>query len=407
MQRFRYIEEVFRSCCLEWGYRETRTPTLEYLHLFTSTGTLTPQMLSRIYSFLDWDGWSGERVVLRPDGTIPTARLYIESLSRLRPAKLFYVQNVFSFEDTGQLSRERWQCGAEIMGSAEPLADVELILLCLKILERLGLADVKLHLSHAGMIRCLLGELGLTPAEQGDVFARILDGDTEAVSKLASAHPQLEDPLSLLFEVKGKSAGFLQNLKASLAETFPSPELKASLDDFISVAQCLSDLGCEYVIDVASAKSFEYYTGVIFRCYQAEEKVGGGGRYSDLIPLLGGENVSASGFALRLDRLMNLIEGWQDGKIRVLVRNEADTADGRKSCFEIAALLRTAGYIADLDQGYTGPTDHQWIVTVQRRKKTPGFVLSDRSGTRAIKADSPAEIMDALQAANAAKDSSS
>jgi len=407
MERFRYIEEIFRSCCLAWGYREIRTPTLEYLHLFTSTGTLTPDMLSRTYSFLDWDGWSGERVVLRPDGTIPAARLYIESLSGLRPAKLFYVENVFSFEETGQLSRERWQCSVEIMGSAEPLADVELVLLCLEILKKLGLAEVKLHLSHAGMIKALLGELGLTPAEQGDMFARILDGDTEAFSKLVGMHPELKDPLALLFQIKGKSAGFLHNLKASFAEKSPNADLKASLEDFIAVAQCLSDLGHEYVIDVASARSFEYYTGIIFRCYYGEEKVGGGGRYSDLIPLLGGENVSASGFALRVDRLMNLVDVPQGDKTRILIRNEADTASGWKRCFEIATLLHEAGYIADLDQGHIGLTNHQWIVAVQGTDQATDFLLTDRAGGRKTKAASPAEIVDALRAANAVKDSTS
>jgi histidyl-tRNA synthetase len=66
MRYFRYIEKTFRDVCTGWGYEEVRTPTLERLHLFTSAGTLSPQMLGRVYSFLDWDGWTGERVVLRP-----------------------------------------------------------------------------------------------------------------------------------------------------------------------------------------------------------------------------------------------------------------------------------------------------------------------------------------------------
>ena len=98
MRRFRLIEGVFRDCCLKWGYEEVRTPTLEYLYLFTSIGTLTPSRLGKVYSFLDWDGWSGERVVLRPDGTIPIARLYIDTMADRELAKLFYVTNVFSFE---------------------------------------------------------------------------------------------------------------------------------------------------------------------------------------------------------------------------------------------------------------------------------------------------------------------
>jgi len=89
MVRFRLIEGVFRDCCLKWGNREVRTPTIEYLHLFTSAGTLTPSMLGKVYSFLDWDDWSGERVVLRPDGTIPVARLYIDTMQGKGLAKLF------------------------------------------------------------------------------------------------------------------------------------------------------------------------------------------------------------------------------------------------------------------------------------------------------------------------------
>ena len=138
MRVFRLIEGVFRDCCLKWGYEEVRTPILEYLHLFTSTGTLTPGMLSKVYSFLDWDGWSGERVVLRPDGTIPVARLFIDSMEDKKLAKLFYVANVFIFEETGKETRERWQCGAELIGAGSTAADVELIIMALEVLKSLG-----------------------------------------------------------------------------------------------------------------------------------------------------------------------------------------------------------------------------------------------------------------------------
>ena len=396
MVRFRYIEGVFRSCCLEWGYKEIRTPTLEYLHLFTSTGTLTPSMLNKVYSFLDWDGWSGERVVLRPEGTIPAARLYIENLLQLRPAKLFYVENVFSFEETGKESRERWQCGAEIIGSAKPSADVELMLLALETLSKLGIKGVELRLSHAGLIKALLHELGLTPVEQNQVFDRILDGDTEVMKKMIGANPQLRDSLPLLFELKGKSPGFLQNLKASLVEVFP--DLEVSMEDFVTIAQLLSELGCEYQVDIASGKGFEYYTGVIFRLYLERHEVGGGGRYNDLIPLLGGGNISASGFALHVDRFMDFIEDWQDTTPRVLVRGEVNTVKGEKVCFEIASLLRKAGYVAELDQGYTGASDHRWILSIQGMEEKPAFLLTDQASGKIIEANSPTDILGILQA---------
>jgi len=396
MARFRYVEGVFRSCCLEWGYKEIRTPTLEYLHLFTSTGTLTPNMLNKVYSFLDWDGWSGERVVLRPEGTIPAARLYIENLLQLRPAKFFYVENVFSFEETGKESRERWQCGAEMVGGAKPSADVELMLLALETLSKLGIKGVALHLSHAGLIRALLCELGLTPAEQNQIFDRILDGDIEAVKKMMSVNPQLRDSVPVLFGLKGRSPGFLQNLKASLVKVFPN--LEASMGDFVTIAQLLSELGCEYQVDIASGKGFEYYTGIIFRVYFEGHEVGGGGRYDDLIPLLGGGNISASGFALHVDRFMNFIEGWQDTSARVLVRGEVNTVKGEQVCFEIASLLRKAGYVAELDQGYTGASDHRWILSIQGAEEKPIFLLTDQTSGKIMKADSPAKILGILQA---------
>jgi len=190
MESFRNVEEAFRSSCLKWGYEEIRTPTLEYLHLFTSTGTLTPSMLGRVYSFLDWDGWSGERVVLRPDGTIPTVRLYIESLTQASPAKLFYVENIFSFEETGKESRERWQCGAEMLGSTSPSADVELIMLAQEVLRKLGISGTMLYLSHAGLIRSLLREMGLDPAQQDRIFDQIMASTTPESSSDSSSAPR-------------------------------------------------------------------------------------------------------------------------------------------------------------------------------------------------------------------------
>src|SRR5438128_2792190 len=114
MERFRLIESAFRNACLGWGYGEVRTPTIERLHLFTSAGTLSPQLLDRVYSFLDWDGWSGERVVLRPDSTIAAARYFQES-GRQPPCRIFYAQDVFRFTG-GDEERQLWQCGAESIG---------------------------------------------------------------------------------------------------------------------------------------------------------------------------------------------------------------------------------------------------------------------------------------------------
>jgi len=389
MQRFRLIEEAFRDCCLKWGYQEVRTPTLEYLHLFTSTGTLTPSKLGKVYSFLDWDGWSGERVVLRPDGTIPVARLYIDSMAERRLAKLFYVANVFIFEQTGKETREKWQCGAELIGAGSTIADVELIMLSLEVLKRLGLEGVELKLSHIGLIRELLARLGLSPGEQTKILDQIFDGDTEALARVKSRRSDLEEALSLLLDLKGKSSGFLENLKALFDQSLP--ELKPYIDDFIATVNLLEALGCRCQVDIASGKGFEYYTGVVFQLFVGEENIGGGGRYDALIPLMGGRDTPASGFALYLDRLMNLIKPEALAKPlaqKVLIRSKPEAV---KESFTIAGYLHEAGYMAQLHLGAQELANFRWILDV--RSKAPLFVLTDRVKNRKFEAQTAGEVL--------------
>jgi histidyl-tRNA synthetase len=392
MATFRLIEGTFRDCCLKWGYQEVRTPTLEYLHLFTATGTLTPGRLSKVYSFLDWDGWSGERVVLRPDGTIPVARLYIDSMEDKDLARLFYVANIFIFEETGKQTRERWQCGAELIGASSPQADVELIMLALEVMKRLGISGIKLKLFHAGIIRALLAKLELSPEEQARIFDRILDGDAEALAKVELEKPELRKALSLL-DLKGKSSGFLKNLRALFNTDLP--KLKPGIDDFINIAGLLETLGCDYQIDIASGRGFEYYTGVIFQFLKDGEKIGGGGRYDALIPLMGGRDTPASGFALYLDRLMNLVKPEAPAKRqvqRILIRAEPEVT---KEGFSLARRLHEAGYVAEFYLGVQKPADFSWTLDI--KSKPPPFVLTEQVKDRRFEVKTIKEVLALLK----------
>ncbi len=389
MRRFRLIEGTFRDCCLKWGYEEIRTPTLEYLHLFTSAGTLTPAMLGRVYSFLDWDGWSGERVVLRPDSTIPAARLYIDSLEGNGLAKLFYVANAFIFEETGEKTRERWQCGAELIGVGSPLADIELIILALEILKRIGLEGIELRLSHAGLIRALLQKLGLSPEEQNKIFDQILDGNGEALARVESGRPELGKALFPLLSLKGKSSVFVKSSKALITQDLP--ELEPYIDDLISIIDLLQTLGYDYRVDIASGRGFEYYTGVIFQLFMGEEKIGGGGRYDNLVPLMGGKDIPASGFALYLDRLMNLIKPETPTEPlaqRILITAEPEAI---KEGFSIASHLRETGYMAELHLGGQDSASFRWTLDVQG--KTPQFILADQLKRQKFEVQTVEEVL--------------
>ncbi len=395
MSRFRMIEEAFRDNCLAGGYREIRTPTLEYLHLFTSTGTLTPGTLGKVYSFLDWDGWSGERVVLRPDATIPVARSYVEAMPPDELAKLFYVANIFIFEDSGEEARERWQCGVELIGAGSTVADVELISLAIDVLGQLGVGDVKLRLSHAGLIKALLFRFGLTPEEQAQLFDQILDGDAKALARLGQLAPELGESLAPLLDLTGQSSGFLRNLRSLFVNDLP--EFAPALDDFIGIVDLLEALGHHYQIDIASGRGFEYYTGVIFQLFSGDTRLTGGGRYDDLIPLMGGPEVPASGFALYADHLMGLVTAeTRSGRVaeRVLISNAGDQPETLKESFRLAACLRDAGYAAELDLGGTPPAEVRWSIDIAGQP--PIFTVTDLTSQKTALASTSAEVVTAI-----------
>jgi histidyl-tRNA synthetase len=388
MESFRIISEYFRDSCLKWGYEEVKTATLENLHLFTAAGTLTPGMLGKVYSFLDWDGWSGERVVLRPDATIPVARMYIENFSKKELVKLFYIVNTFIFEETGKKNRERWQLGAELIGIGSPLADVELLMIANEVLRRLGLQQVEVHLSHAGLTRGILQKLGINRQEQEQIFDRLLDGDVSANAQLLAERPELAPLLAL----QGQSSGFVKNLAVTLA--LDLPELKPQIEDFVFIADALKALGIPYKIDIASVRGFEYYSGVIYQFFQGEEKLGGGGRYDALIPSMGGPEVPASGFALYLDRLLQMIDAETlntKPATKILLKLDKSTL---QLGFGVADLLRELGYVVKLHLGGKGPIDVDWKLEV--RQEPPQFVLTDVASQKTYQLTGSEEVLDKL-----------
>jgi len=389
MNAFRHIEDVFRKSCLSWGYQEVRTPTLEYLHLFTAAGTLTPNMLSRVYSFLDWDGWSGERVVLRPDGTIPVARLYIENLQQQEIARLFYITNVFAFEETGKENRERWQFGVEFIGINEPTSDVELILLAIETLHNLDISDIQVQLSHAGILKAVLKELKLNPDEEVRLLDQILDGNWQALVEAKPKNSEIGRLISLFFDLRGKASSFLENLKA--LPQIPT-KLKSALDNFAEIANLLDVLGCNYQIDITSTRGFEYYTGLCFQFSAKGEKIGSGGRYDNLIPLIGGKSTPACGFALYVDPLADLIQQQvkQKAKQGILIRCDGTMPDLIRTSFQLAGSFRQAGYMTEFDFS-SRQSGWRWIITVQ--KKPPLFTIIDQTKNQKKEASSIADAI--------------
>jgi histidyl-tRNA synthetase len=271
MALFRKVEQLFLDTMESWSYNEIRTPTVEYLYLFTSAGTLTPGKLRRTYSFLDWDGWSGERVVLKPDATIPVARMYTENTSSRQTVRYSYVTNTFMFDDTGKKSRERWQCGAELIGTGASIADGELMSIILELMNRLNIPDFRLRLSHSGLISLLLKKAGLNTEESNQIFDELLDGNEQAFMRIEQANPELAHIFAMMLGMNGKTPGFLKNLKALLKKVISGDE--AVIDDFIAVTEIAQAIGIPFEINLAAAKGYEYYTGIIFHVMSGSEVI--------------------------------------------------------------------------------------------------------------------------------------
>jgi histidyl-tRNA synthetase len=138
---------------------------------------------------------------------------------------------------------------------------------------------------------------------------------------------------------------------------------------------------------------FEYYTGMIFQLFVGEEKIGGGGRYDALVPAMGGGDIPASGFALYLDRLMNLVQPETLAKPlaqRILVRGDSGQKV-LKAAFSVASRLREAGYITELDLGGQKPADLSWILDIRDRK--PVFILRNKVTSTKLEAQTIDEVL--------------
>lgn len=335
MRAFRRVEDAFRSAASRWGYQEVRTPAIETYSLFTAAGALTPAMLSRVYSFLDWDGWSGERVVLRPDSTIPVARAAAEAALAL-PARLFYVQNVFRFSERDD--REDWQCGIEYLGAPGSLGDLEVAAVACETLDALSLA-ARVRLSHVGITRAVL-----EAARAGGRGAALANGVSE--HGLAALRPLLGGNAGLAaFVDAALQPGGEPRLLATLAAAADGAlaGARAPIEELMGIATALTASGRRVTIDLAMPRDFDYYSGIAFEFEADGESWGGGGRYTPTGP---GTAATACGLALDAGRLARHLSPGTRQPMMVAVIPAAPADMGR--AVGVARALHRAGIAAAL-----------------------------------------------------------
>jgi histidyl-tRNA synthetase len=288
--------EVFRR----FGYSEIRTPVIEDTALFVrSVGEATDIVGKEMYTFEDK---AGRSLSLRPEGTAPAARAYIEhSLHNLEPVtRWYYLGPMFRYErmKTGRY-RQFWQIGAEAYGVKGAAQDVELMDLVMQFLGELKLTDVSLNINSLGDEVC-------RPAYQ----KALVDYFTAHREELCQdCRERLQkNPLRIL-DCKNEGCQRLARSSPSVLEFLCEP-CRAHFEE---VKHQLDVLGIRYQVNPRMVRGLDYYTRTAFEFIAAHPSlgtasaVGGGGRYDRLVSSLGGPDVPAVGFALGMDRLFLLL----------------------------------------------------------------------------------------------------
>jgi ATP phosphoribosyltransferase regulatory subunit len=329
------------------GFSRIETPLFEYHDLFS--GGISPINDDSIIKTIDREG---KVVVLRPDMTIPAARLAATKLKdRQKPMKLFYMGNVYRADskNRGAIS-EYSQIGAEIYGCNGKWTDIELIMMARDCIREAELSSYKIDIGHTGIINGIFEELSLKEEERTYIRTLISEKNLveleNEVSKLgiSSKYGEILCDLPCLF---GKPEDIFKKLEKVAVNKIS----RKSADYLIEVCEKLKDLGLgpNIIIDAGMTGSINYYTGLIFKAYAkgTSNVLISGGRYDELLAKLGLKS-PAAGFAVYIDgmaeALMRQHTAIQKGRKIMAVFNESRFTEA----LEHAVALRKKGVTVNL-----------------------------------------------------------
>jgi len=345
--RWEALEALVRDWLASYGYRVLRAPVLEHTRLFSrGIGEVTDIVEKEMYSFTD--ALNDEHLTLRPEFTAGVVRAAIEhNLLYERPQRVYSIGPVFRHErpQRGRY-RQFHQISVEALGFAGPDVDAELIVMLARLFKRLGLDDVRLELNS-------LGQTAERQAHRAALVAYLeqhaaaLDADsrrrmhTNPLRVLDSKNPAMQeiaDQAPRLFDFLGRE----------------------SLAHFDGVRMRLEDAGIAYRLNPRLVRGLDYYNLTVFEWVTdrlgAQGTVCGGGRYDGLIGLLGGKPAPAAGYAIGMERLLDLCA--QSGafaappECQVYLVHQSEAAQRQAS--RVAESLRDAGLCVIVHAGSNG-----------------------------------------------------
>jgi histidyl-tRNA synthetase len=345
--RWESLESTVRAWLGAYGYRNMRTPVLEQTRLFArGIGEVTDIVEKEMYSFTD--SLNGEQLTMRPEFTAGMVRAAIEhNILYDRPQRVYAMGPVFRHErpQRGRY-RQFHQIDVEALGFAGPDVDAELIVMLARLWKVLGLADVRLELNSLGQAderaahrTALVAYLEQHQSVLDDEARRrmytnplrILDTKNPAMQDLADHAPRLDDFLG-----------------------------DASRAHFDGVRRRLDEAGIEYRLNPRLVRGLDYYNLTVFEWVTdrlgTQGTVCGGGRYDGLIELLGGKPAPAVGFAIGMERLLELCEQTAESagqpECQVYVVHQSDAAQCAAAL--AAEQLRDAGLRVIVHAGSSG-----------------------------------------------------
>ena len=370
------IEKTCRKLFELYNYKEIRTPIFEATELFSrSIGSTTDIVSKEMYTFPDRKGRS---LTLRPEETAPVVRASIQNnlLSKNNTTKLYYLGPMFRYERP-QAGRQRQfhQAGIEVFGSDDPLVDVEVILLAEQIGNRLGLSDLGIDINSVGDKQC-----------RPEYIKSLKDYFKDKIKEMCGeCGKRFEfNPLRILDCKEPNCQKYIEKAPASSQTLCLDCKIH-----FEKVIEGLKASGIKYKINNRLVRGLDYYTRTTFEVISkqlgAQNAVCGGGRYDTLVEELGGGPIPAMGFAIGLERIVEIVKSQtlpagrqvpmtksQQGiKLYIVTLGE----EAQKIGFDLLTKARKAGISSDMD--YLGKGLSAQLKAADRQKAKYSLIIGE------------------------------
>lgn len=339
--KWQYIEEKVKKIFENTGMKEIRVPVFEHTELFSrGVGETTDVVQKEMYTFEDKGGRS---ITLRPEGTAGVVRSYIENgmASMPTPIKLWYEMAMYRYENVqkGRL-REFRQIGTEILGTSSYLADVEAIMLGVRIFEELNIPNVKLNLNSIGCPECR--------KKYQDALREFIRPNLDKYCDTCKTRYE-KNPMRIL-DCKEKRCKEM-NQGAPIILDYLCDDCR---EHFENVKTMLTKLGVDYEIDAGIVRGLDYYTRTVFEFVSEDDglTVLGGGRYDGLVKEVGGQDTPAVGFAMGVERLLEVFDRYNKDFVKeksmdLYIANIGEKANDFAT--KLVLELRNAGVFVEKD----------------------------------------------------------